>query len=119
MDEEELAALRATQVAADNLPASRKSREERLAEIVGQGAELLPYVPAPSCSDPRDRRLSVEDLAQFRTVDLHQDATAPAADPLDPHEPPFARPSIIVSAILFVAALSLLLHLVLAIVVQR
>src|SRR5438105_8204048 len=55
MENEELAALRATLLAAQRQPLAVKVRQARLSALLADGDELLPYVLSRSCSDPRDR----------------------------------------------------------------
>ena len=57
MENEELAALRATLLAAQRQPLAVKVRQARLSALLADGDELLPYVLSRSCSDPRDRTL--------------------------------------------------------------
>src|SRR6185503_11402835 len=96
MENEELAALRATLIAAQRLPLAVKSRQARLSALVSDGDELLPYVLARSCSDPRDRQLERDELLQLRVLEggsvlprlaMLRPAPAPA------HEPMPARPN--------------------------
>jgi hypothetical protein len=69
MENEELAALRATLLAAQRLPLAVKTRQARLSALVADGDELLPYVLARSCSDPRDRMLGRDELYQLRVLE--------------------------------------------------
>src|SRR5215831_15375966 len=69
MENEELAALRATLLAAQRQPLAVKVRQARLSALVADGDELLPYVLARSCSDPRDRTLEREELRQLRVLE--------------------------------------------------
>src|SRR6266542_826 len=69
MENEELAALRATLLAAQRLPLALKTRQARLSALVADGDELLPYVLARSCSDPRDRVLDRDELVQLRVLE--------------------------------------------------
>jgi hypothetical protein len=96
MENEELAALRATLLAAQRLPLAVKSRQARLSALVADGDELLPYVLARSCSDPRDRILDRDELGQLRVLEGGSDVprVAPARRrPVAPHEPMPARPN--------------------------
>jgi hypothetical protein len=70
MENEELAALRATLLAAQRQPLVVKVRQARLSALVADGDELLPYVLSRSCSDPRDRTLEREELGQLRILDF-------------------------------------------------
>jgi hypothetical protein len=69
MENEELAALRATLLAAQRQPLAVKAAQARLSALVADGDELLPYVLSRSCSDPRDRRCEREELAQLRVLE--------------------------------------------------
>jgi hypothetical protein len=95
MENEELAALRATLLAAQRLPLAVKSRQARLSALVSDGDELLPYVLARSCSDPRDRLLARDELLQLRVLEggsvLPRLAMLRPAQPA--HEPMPARPN--------------------------
>src|SRR5947209_18992410 len=95
MENEELAALRATLLAAQRQPLATKVAQARLSALLADGDELLPYVLSRSCSDPRDRTLAREELSQLRVLE------GGAADlprfgrrrPPVTHEPIPARPS--------------------------
>src|SRR5215470_17069582 len=96
MENEELAALRATLLAAQRQPLAVKVRQAKLSALLAEGDELLPYVLSRSCSDPRDRRLEPEELLQLRTIeggfDLPRAMRLPrSAQPA--HEPIPTRPS--------------------------
>jgi hypothetical protein len=69
MENEELAALRATLLAAQRQPLAVKVRQARLSALLADGDELLPYVLSRSCSDPRDRMLEREEMAQLRILE--------------------------------------------------
>lgn len=69
MENEELAALRATLLAAQRQPLAVKVRQARLSALVADGDDLLPYVLSRSCSDPRDRTLEREELTQLRILE--------------------------------------------------
>src|SRR6202165_1940662 len=69
MENEELAALRATLLAAERQPLAVKVRQARLSALLAEGDELLPYVLSRSCSDPRDRTLAREELFQLRMLE--------------------------------------------------
>ena len=60
MENEELAALRATLLAAQRQPLAVKVAQARLSALLADGDDLLPYVLSRSCSDPRDRTLNVK-----------------------------------------------------------
>jgi hypothetical protein len=97
MENEELAALRATLLAAQRQPLAVKVRQARLSALVADGDELLPYVLSRSCSDPRDRTLEREELPQLRVLEGGFDLARPrrfARQGMMPvHEPIPARPS--------------------------
>ena len=95
MENEELAALRATFLAAQRLPFAVKSRQARLSALVADGDELLPYVLAGSCSDPRDRLLGRDELMQLRVLEGGSDLPrlAMVRVPRPVHEPMPARPN--------------------------
>src|ERR687886_2986103 len=98
MENEELAALRATLLAAQRQPLAVKARQARLSALVADGDDLLPYVLSRSCSDPRDRCLEREELSQLRILEGGSDfprlarVRRPAALP-NAHEPIPTRPS--------------------------
>jgi hypothetical protein len=69
MENEELAALRATLLAAQRQPLAVKARQARLSALLADGDELLPYVLSRSCSDPRDRTCDREELRQLRVLE--------------------------------------------------
>jgi hypothetical protein len=96
MENEELAALRATLLAAQRLPLAVKTRQARLSALLADGDELLPYVLARSCSDPRDRLLDRDELCQLRVLEGGVDLPRLAA-PRRPvrvaHEPMPAHPN--------------------------
>jgi hypothetical protein len=94
MENEELAALRATLLAAQRQPLAVKVRQARLSALVADGDELLPYVLSRSCSDPRDRTLERQELPQLRV--LEGGADVPRVGRLvrlPRHEPIPTRPS--------------------------
>src|ERR1051325_11917653 len=74
MENEELAALRATLLAAQRQPLAVKVRQARLSALLADGDELLPYVLSRSCSDPRDRTLDRGELPQLRVLEGGVDA---------------------------------------------
>jgi hypothetical protein len=98
MENEELAALRATLLAAQRQPLAVKARQARLSALVADGDDLLPYVLSRSCSDPRDRCLEREELSQLRILEGGSDfphlarVRRPASTP-QAHEPIPTRPS--------------------------
>src|ERR1700716_3586269 len=69
MENEELAALRATLLAAQRQPLAVKVAQARLSALLADGNDLLPYVLSRSCSDPRDRTLAREELYQLRILE--------------------------------------------------
>src|SRR5260221_6305456 len=69
MENEELAALRATLLAAQRQPLAVKVRQARLSALLADGDDLLPYVLSRSCSDPRDRTLEREEVSQLRILE--------------------------------------------------
>jgi hypothetical protein len=95
MENEELAALRATLLAAQRQPLAMKVRQARLSALVADGDELLPYVLSRSCSDPRDRTLEREELAQLRVLEGGSSETPQVARVrrMPAHEPIPTRPS--------------------------
>jgi hypothetical protein len=94
MENEELAALRATLLAALHQPLAVKERQARLSALLSDGDELLPYVLSRSCSDPRDRTLDRRELPQLRILEGGVDAAWRARlRRIQPHEPIPTRPS--------------------------
>jgi hypothetical protein len=96
MENEELAALRATLLAAQRQPLAVKVAQARLSALLADGDELLPYVLARSCSDPRDRTLEREELSQLRVLEGGPDLPRSYQGKLrrpPSHEPMPARPS--------------------------
>jgi hypothetical protein len=94
MENEELAALRATLLAAQRQSLAVKVRQARLSALLADGDELLPYVLSRSCSDPRDRTLEREELAQLRVLEGGADRPRVATVRRQPrHEPIPTRPS--------------------------
>jgi len=98
MENEELAALRATLLAAQRQPLATRAAQARLSALVADGDDLLPYVLARSCSDPRDRVVDRDELYQLRVLeggtDLPRLSLAPRRRVVDePHEPMPARPN--------------------------
>jgi hypothetical protein len=109
MENEELAALRATLLAAQRQPRAVKVRQARLSALLADGDELLPYVLSRSCSDPRDRTLEREELAQLRILEGGSElprlgtARRPAS-----HEPIPTRPSRLAAILAVLIVLCLL-----------
>src|SRR6059036_1009993 len=94
MENEELAALRATLLAAQRQPLAVKVRQARLSALLADGDDLLPYVLSRSCSDPRDRTLDREELAQLRVLEGGSSGPRPSRAQNAPrHEPIPTRPS--------------------------
>jgi len=94
MENEELAALRATLIAAQRQPLAVKVRQARLSALLSEGDELLPYVLSRSCSDPRDRMLDRGELPQLRILEGGVDTPRIARLRRMPlHEPIPTRPS--------------------------
>jgi hypothetical protein len=95
MENEELAALRATLLAAQRQPLAVKVRQARLSALLADGDDLLPYVLSRSGSDPRDRTLDHEELAQLRILEGGSDPPrSPSIRRRTPsHEPIPTRPS--------------------------
>src|ERR1700737_2269767 len=94
MENEELAALRATLLAAQRQPLAVKVRQARLSALLADGDDLLPYVLSRSCSDPRDRTVEREELFQLRVLEGASDLPRFGSAQRRPaHEPMPARPS--------------------------
>jgi hypothetical protein len=94
MENEELAALRATLLAAQRQPLAVKVAQARLSALLADGDELLPYVLSRSCSDPRDRTLARDELYQLRILEGGSDQPRLRRLRRPPiHEPIPARPS--------------------------
>jgi hypothetical protein len=74
MENEELAALRATLLAAQRQPLAVKVAQARLSALLADGDDLLPYVLSRSCSDPRDRTLERDELLPLRVLEGGADA---------------------------------------------
>jgi hypothetical protein len=109
MENEELAALRATLLAAQRQPLAVKVAQARLSALLADGDELLPYVLSRSCSDPRDRMLERDELMQLRILeggtDLPRFVRPRRART---HEPMPARPSRVAAFLAVVIVLCLL-----------
>jgi hypothetical protein len=109
MENEELAALRATLLAAQRQPLAVKVRQARLSALLADGDELLPYVLSRSCSDPRDRRLERDELPQLRVLEGGADAARVARlRRLPVHEPIPTRPSRLSAVLALLIVLCLL-----------
>ncbi len=98
MENEELAALRATLLAAQRQPLAIKAAQARLSAIVADGDDLLPYVLARSCSDPRDRVFARDEMFQLRVLEGGADlprlgSAVRRRAVVETHEPMPARPS--------------------------
>jgi hypothetical protein len=117
MENEELAALRATLLAAQRQPLAVKVAQARLSALLADGDELLPYVLSRSCSDPRDRTLDREELSQLRILEGGSDLPQVGRVRRPPaHEPIPARPSRIaafLAVLIVVCLLSQMLGMVL------
>ena len=117
MENEELAALRATLLAAQRQPLAVKVAQARLSALLADGDDLLPYVLSRSCSDPRDRVLDREELAQLRILDGGADLPRRRrARQRRAHEPMPTRPSrfaAFLAVLIVVCLLSQLLGMVL------
>jgi hypothetical protein len=114
MENEELAALRATLLAAQRLPLAVKTRQARLSALVADGDELPPYVMARSCSDPRDRLIDREELVQLRVLEGGSDLprVARVHRPSAVHEPMPARPNRLAALLACLILVCLLAQLV-------
>jgi hypothetical protein len=109
MENEELAALRATLLAAQRQPLAVKVAQARLSALLADGDELLPYVLSRSCSDPRDRTLEREELAHLRVLEGGSDVPRVARLPrLLDHEPLPTRPSRLAALLAVLIVLCLL-----------
>src|SRR5262252_153011 len=109
MENEELAALRATLLAALHQPLAVKERQARLSALLSDGDELLPYVLSRSCSDPRDRTLDRGELPQLRVLEggLDTPRVPRLRRPLA-HEPIPTRPSRLAAVLAILIVLCLL-----------
>src|SRR5579859_2124134 len=109
MENEELAALRATLLAAQRQPLAVKVRQARLSALLSDGDELLPYVLSRSCSDPRDRVLDRDELPQLRILEGGADAPRVARlRRVAAHEPIPTRPSRLAAVLAILIVLCLL-----------
>ena len=113
MENEELAALRATLLAAQRQPLPVRARQARLSALLANGDELLPYVLATSCSDPRDRVLERAELAQLRILEGGSDARPlrRLRPPAPSYEPLPRRSSWLAAALAIVIVLCLVAQL--------
>ncbi|HEV7665805.1 MAG TPA: hypothetical protein VGQ62_19905 [Chloroflexota bacterium] len=95
MENEELAALRATLLAAQRQPLEVKVAQARLSALLADGDDLLPYVLSRSCSDPRDRTVEREELSHLRILEGGSDLPRFGGQRrrVLRHEPMPARPS--------------------------
>src|ERR687885_1670721 len=109
MENEELAALRATLLAAQRQPLAVKVAQARLSALLADGDDLLPYVLSRSCSDPRDRMLDRQELAQLRILEGGSDLPRIVRSRGDrTHEPMPARPSRLAALLAILIVLCLL-----------
>src|SRR3977135_243457 len=69
MGNEELAALRATLLAAQRQPLAVKVRQARLSALLADGDDLLPYVLSRSCSERRARALERDEFSPLRILE--------------------------------------------------
>ena len=116
MENEELAALRATLLAAQRQPLAVKVAQARLSAKLADGDELLPYVLSRSCSDPRDRTLEREELEYLRVLEGAADLPRVARMRHQPiYEPIPTRPSrlaALLAALIVLCLLSQILGMV-------
>jgi hypothetical protein len=119
MENEELAALRATLLAAQRQPLAVKVRQARLSALLADGDELLPYVLSRSCSDPRDRTLDRAELPQLRILEGGVDAPR-LMRPRRPlvHEPIPTRPSRLAAVLAVLIVLCLLSQMMGMVLIQ-
>jgi hypothetical protein len=111
MENEELAALRATLLAAQRQPLAVKAAQARLSALVADGDDLLPYVLARSCSDPRDRVLDRDELCQLHVLEGGVDLPRIGASRrrvVEAHEPMPARPNRLAALLAFLIVLCLI-----------
>ena len=113
MENEELAALRATLLAAQRQPLAVKVRQARLSALLSDGDELLPYMLSRSCSDPRDRAVEREEIQQLRILEGGADAPRVArlrrsSGVQLAHEPIPTRPSRLAAVLAMLIVLCLL-----------
>jgi hypothetical protein len=108
MENEELAALRASLLAAERQPAAVKQRQARLSAMLAEGDELVPYVLAAPCCDPRDRVVH-DDPSSLRVLEGRQPTAWTRREP-PCYEPPPLPPSRLAAALACIAVLWLLGH---------
>jgi hypothetical protein len=109
MENEELAALRATLLAAQRQPLAVKVAQARLSALLADGDELLPYVLSRACSDPRDRSLAREELFHLRVLEGASEAPRfGRIRRLAAHEPIPTRPSRLAALLALLIVLCLL-----------
>ncbi len=108
MENEELAALRATLLAAQRQPQAVKVRQARLSALLADGDELLPYVLSRSCSDPRDRTLERDEVAQLRILEGGCDLPRYVRPRHRAYEPIPTRPSRLAAVLAVLIVLCLL-----------
>ncbi|MGI9149411.1 MAG: hypothetical protein ACR2IK_23160 [Chloroflexota bacterium] len=109
MENEELAALRATLLAAQRQPLAVKVAQARLSALLADGDDLLPYVLSRSCSDPRDRTLAREELVHLRVLEgAGEGRPRHRRRPSNEHEPVPARPSRLAALLAVLIVLCLL-----------
>lgn len=113
MDNEELAALGASLLAAERQPPAVKVRQARLSALLGAGADLLPYVLSPSCSDPRDRTCRRAEMVQLRVLEGGADLPCVARPRRRAarYEPPPAQPMQLAAVVGVVVVMCLLVQL--------
>jgi hypothetical protein len=109
MENEELAALRATLLAAQRQPLAVKVAQARLSALLADGDDLLPYVLSRSCSDPRDRTIERDELLQLRMLEGGSDVPRLGkARRMPSHEPMPARSSRLAAFLALLIVLCLL-----------
>jgi hypothetical protein len=109
MENEELAALRATLLAAQRQPLAVKVAQARLSALLADGDDLLPYVLSRSCSDPRDRTLARDELFHLRVLEGGADVPRFGAIRRRAiHEPMPTRPSRLAALLAMLIVLCLL-----------
>ncbi len=108
MENEELAALRATLLAAQRQPQAVKVAQARLSALLAGGDDLLPYVLSRSCSDPRDRTVEREEWTHLRVLEGGSDVLRPGRSRHRAHEPIPTRPSRLAGLLALLIVLCLL-----------
>lgn len=116
MENEELAALRATLLAAQRQPLALKVRQARLSALLAGGDDLLPYVLSASCSDPRDRICRRAELFQLRVLEGGSDLAhfATVRRSVQRYEPAPAKPLQVALAAAVLVSLCLLAQLIIS-----